>query len=394
MRLEKYINQLLFQHDCVIVPKFGAFISHPTSATINAEDSSITPPHHAISFNSALTTNDGIIEQAYEIGEAIDREEASLLLEDDVNNWKTRIENGENIHLKKVGFLKKDQDGNLKFEPHTTLNLLPDAFGLTTIHPNLILPIEPEEKNITEAKKNWSSILAVASVIPIIVGGYFYFNTPQPVQKFVDHQWSGIVIPAIKEAAPNLLNSNQINKADTLKDVIHNLPTTIVDPLEYVQTGTSISLPAQEHIDSAGNSILSKYEITVVEEKQLNDTEKEVKAIIRNSTNDTKEVAANSPKKEDKNSINNSDKKVDEVVKTDTNPKKFQVIAASLRRADDAARMLRSLENEGYKNASVVYVKGRFYYVNFDSFDTMDKASTFLNKLHSKHPDAWIREHK
>ena len=400
MRLEQYINQLLFQHDCVIVPKFGAFISHPTSASINPEDHSITPPHHTISFNSSLTTSDGKLEQIYAQAESVNTIVASSLLEEDVNDWRTRLQNGESIVIDMVGLLKQNAEGKVNFEPHTTDNFLPDAFGLKTIKPNLILNTAVEEE--VEQKRNWSSVLAVASIIPILVGGYFYFNTPQNVQKFVDHQWSGIVLPAIQEAAPNLLNSSTpIEKLDQKEDIIHNLPTTIANPLEYVKAGTSISLPAQDKTDSAGNNVLSRYEITVVEEKQLSEDEKEVKAIIRNSTVDAKSLnkketakaKTETKEKATEDSSTKNDKKSEDVIRIESNPKKFQVIASSLRRADDAARMLRFLEGEGYKNSSIVYVKGRFYYVTFDSFDTMEQASKYLNKLHAQRPDAWIREH-
>ena len=405
MRLENYINQLMFQNDCVIVPKFGAFISHPTSATINQEDHTITPPHKAVSFNSSLTTSDGVLENKYALEEKVTIENASLQIEEDVKNWTSRLNNGESIVLDNIGTLKNNADGVLNFKPHTTENFLSDAFGLRSIKPNLILNNPEVAAELSSSKRNWSSFLAVASIIPIIVGGYFYFNTPQPVQKFVDHQWSGIVLPAIQEAAPNLLNSaSPIEKINKLEDVIHNLPTTISNPLEFVQAGTSVSLPAET--DSTGQNVLSRFEITVVEEKQLNEDEKEVKAIIRNSKVDANSLNSKSTNSSTKENVKNSktednsnvaskanDKNAEDVIRIESNPKKYQVIAASLRRADDAARMLRFLESEGYKNASIVYVKGRFYYVTFDSFDNMDQASKYLNNLHKQRPDAWIREH-
>ncbi|QTV06518.1 HU domain-containing protein [Faecalibacter bovis] len=405
MRLENYINQLMFQHDCVIVPKFGAFVSHPTSATIIQEEQTIIPPHNAVSFNSSLTTSDGLLEKKYALEENISIENASSQIEEDVNDWNYRLNNGETIVLENIGTLNNDADGVLNFKPHTTENFLADAYGLRSIKPNLILNNPEVAAVLPSSKRNWSSFLAVASIIPIIVGGYFYFNTPQPVQKFVDHQWSGIVLPAIQEAAPNLLNSaSKIEKIDQLEDVIHNLPTTISNPLEYVQAGTSVSLPAET--DSTGQNVLSRFEITVVEEKQLNEDEKEVKAIIRNSkvdanslnsksSNSTTKDVAKTTKTEDNNNtaVKGNDKKSEDIIRIESNPKKFQVIAASLRRADDAARMLRFLESEGYKNANIVYVKGRFYYVTFDSFDNMEQASKYLNNLHKQRPDAWIREH-
>lgn len=381
MRLEKYIYQLLFQHDCIVVPKLGAFISHPSSASINPEEHILYPPYKSIKFNSSIQQNDGLLENTYVTKEAISLDKAKILIEEDVIEWKNRLEKGESIYIDKIGALKKVDD--IIFEPNTNQNLFAEKYGFKPLKPNLIIA-QTTEIPVEENKRNWSSLLAVASIIPIIVGGYFYFNTPQNVQKFVDHQWSGIVLPVIKDAAPSLLNSDSVTE-EPKEENVHPLPTTIKDPLEYIKAGATISLPAEEFQDSLGNDIVSKYEITVVEEKKINEKEKEVKAIIKNSTPDPK------PKEE---TPEVKDKKVEEIVKIDTKPKKYQVIASSLRRPEDAARMLKDLQNQGYKNASVVYVKGRYYYVNFDSFESLEKATKFMNELHAKRPDAWMREHQ
>lgn len=373
MRLENHIHQLLFHHDCVIVPKFGAFLSHPTSAFINAEDFTITPPHKTISFNSALKTNDGILAYAYAHSENCSIENASSIIDKDVEGWNGRLNNGESIVLDKIGALNRTEDGLLNFTPLTTENFLTDAFGLFPIKPNLV--IHENEQHIVEenSKRSWSSLFAVASIIPIIVGGYFYFNTPQPVQNFVDHQWSGIVLPAIKEAVPNHFTEQTI-VAEQKDEPIHNLPSTIEDPVAYLQ---ATALAAMEPKDSTENGIVSQYEITVVEEKQLNEGEKEVKAIIKNTKPETAVVEPKATEKIVKN--------------TTSQAKKYQIIASSLRRSEDADRMLSELKEKGFKNASIDYVKGRYYYVNFESFDSEEKAKTYMNELHKKRPDAWMR---
>ena len=381
MRLEKYIYQLLFQHDCIVVPKLGAFISHPSSASINPEEHILYPPYKSIKFTSSILQNDGLLEKTYVAKENLNIDEARTILEADIKEWKNRLDKGESIFIDKIGALKKGEE--IFFEPNTNQNLFAEKYGFKPLKPNLIIA-QTTEIPVEENKRNWSSLLAAASIIPIIVGGYFYFNTPQNVQKFVDHQWSGIVLPVIKEAAPNLLNSNSAI-AEPTADNVHPLPTTISDPLEYIKAGATISLPAEEYQDSLGNDVISKYEITVVEEKKINDKEKEVKAIIKNSTPEAKPKVETPEVKETK---------IEEVVKIDAKPKKYQIIASSLRRPEDAARMLKDLQTQGYKNASVVYVKGRYYYVNFDSFESLEKATKFMNELHAKRPDAWMREHK
>ena len=71
--------------------------------------------------------------------------------------------------------------------------------------------------------------------------------------------------------------------------------------------------------------------------------------------------------------------------------KKYQVIAGSLRRSEDADRMLADLKKQGYKNASVSYVKGRYYYVNYGSFNDMTEAQKYMNEMNKKNPGTWVR---
>ena len=53
--------------------------------------------------------------------------------------------------------------------------------------------------------------------------------------------------------------------------------------------------------------------------------------------------------------------------------------------------MLADLKKQGYKNASVSYVKGRYYYVNFGSFNDMAEAQKYMNEMNKKNPGTWVR---
>ena len=43
-----YISELLFLHDCVIIPEFGGFVGNNKSATLNAISGTIYPPSNII----------------------------------------------------------------------------------------------------------------------------------------------------------------------------------------------------------------------------------------------------------------------------------------------------------------------------------------------------------
>ena len=49
--ISKYISELLFLHDCVIIPEFGGFVGNNKSAVLNEITRTISPPSKEILFN-------------------------------------------------------------------------------------------------------------------------------------------------------------------------------------------------------------------------------------------------------------------------------------------------------------------------------------------------------
>ena len=66
-QIEFAISQLLYQHDCVVLPEFGGFIARNKSAYFDAESSRLYPAHKQIGFNKQLTADDGLLTHHYSI---------------------------------------------------------------------------------------------------------------------------------------------------------------------------------------------------------------------------------------------------------------------------------------------------------------------------------------
>ena len=61
MTIAKYINDLLYRYDCVIVPNFGGFITNRIGAKVNPFTNNFYPPTKQISLNAHLKQNDGLL---------------------------------------------------------------------------------------------------------------------------------------------------------------------------------------------------------------------------------------------------------------------------------------------------------------------------------------------
>lgn len=131
MQLETYISDLLYRYDCVIVPQFGAFLTHRVSAKIHETSHSFYPPKKALSFNEQLQTNDGLLANYIAEVEKVPYLVALEKIAKQIKSIKSYLIEGETIELNNIGDLLLNEEGSINFEPSPHINYLTDAFGLS-----------------------------------------------------------------------------------------------------------------------------------------------------------------------------------------------------------------------------------------------------------------------
>ena len=87
MKISYHIFNLLQEHDCVIVPNFGAFVARNISAKISNDGSKIYPPNKEITFNKSLIKSDGLLINEISSNENISYEVAN----DKLNNLSDKL---------------------------------------------------------------------------------------------------------------------------------------------------------------------------------------------------------------------------------------------------------------------------------------------------------------
>lgn len=131
MNLEKYISELLYRHQCVAVPGFGAFLTETISAELIVGSNSFYPPKKLISFNSNLKNNDGLLANQLAFSEKIGYDQAVYAIDKTVIDWKLALENNNFLELKNIGNLSMNYDKNIVFNPTDNFNYLKTSFGLS-----------------------------------------------------------------------------------------------------------------------------------------------------------------------------------------------------------------------------------------------------------------------
>jgi nucleoid DNA-binding protein len=134
-----FIRELLFGHDCVIVPGFGGFIGNYTPARIDKTTSTFYPPVKQISYNRNLNHNDGLLVGRISESAKINYGDARNLVEEFVEDIRKRLSKGEKVVFENIGSFIYNSEGNVQFEPDREVNYHLNSYGLTSFQ---VMPLE------------------------------------------------------------------------------------------------------------------------------------------------------------------------------------------------------------------------------------------------------------
>ena len=144
IEIERHIEILLLDNDCVIVPGLGGFTAHHVEARFDEADGVFVPPLRTLGFNSQLKINDSLLAQSYVEAYDISYPEALRKIEGEVEELRQRLSNDGFYELTDIGVLEINEDGNIEFTPCEAGILTPDLYGLSSFEMQQ-LAVETEE---------------------------------------------------------------------------------------------------------------------------------------------------------------------------------------------------------------------------------------------------------
>lgn len=113
----RHIEYLLVEHDCVIVPGFGAFIAHQVGARLSDDGQTMLPPSRTFTFNPTLDRNDGLLVNSVARAMQLGYDAALKTVTGDVEIMHRRLEETRSLTVGAVGELRLDAEGLMYFEP-------------------------------------------------------------------------------------------------------------------------------------------------------------------------------------------------------------------------------------------------------------------------------------
>ncbi|KQC32279.1 sporulation protein [Nonlabens sp. YIK11] len=215
MQIAAYISDLLYRHECVVVPNFGAFISRRVPAQHFASTHTLYPPKKGLSFNAQIQQNDGLLVNYISTVEKLPYEDAIQEIRNYVRFLDHEIDEKGEVTIHKVGRFTRNAEKALSFTPMYLVNYLPEAFGLsmqevyavdrTAIETAAVAPqpataitteesvatktAEPVDTPViqleTPASKSAAWVRAAAAVAILVAGSYLGVNSYQ-TQQFND----------------------------------------------------------------------------------------------------------------------------------------------------------------------------------------------------------------
>ena len=233
MRLSHYIKELIYEHEYVIVPGLGAFVSNYKPATIKEEDGVLHPPSKEITFSSKLKNNDGLLIKYISEVEGITDLSASRKIEKEKDSILYQLNNGEKIDVEGIGFLYLNEDKQICFEPDIKDNLLVESFGLE--------PAGKKEEGVGDenkivinetqdiGKKKWSVWIWILLVPLISAGIFIYLNYKYPPQNDIPVEKSGEIKKDTILAKEEIVPSDTMVTENAEKDTVSSDTTQSVE---------------------------------------------------------------------------------------------------------------------------------------------------------------------
>ena len=167
--VEDHIKELLFRHDCVIIPNFGGLVSNPVSSKINTVSGTIFPPSKLIVFNKNLSINDGLLINHISKKEKISIHDSKNIVFDFSKKITDSLMSERSMRLNNIGLFTLGSEDNIIFHQDIANNFDLNSFGFESFQ----IQKKTKTKKIIDINQSSTtkkiSYKAAAVLIPLIL---------------------------------------------------------------------------------------------------------------------------------------------------------------------------------------------------------------------------------
>lgn len=259
IELSRHIECLMLEHDCVIVPGLGGFVTQYVPARYVVEEQLFLPPYRSVGFNQQLSLNDGLLVQSYMQTYDTDYSETVKIIEDAVAQLKKELQENGEYELNGIGKLTLGIGGTYNFIPCEAGVLSPELYGLDAVNVADIKHTETESStkktkegkskiHLHRSEKNYTITLnreLVNYVAAAVVAIFFYFIWATPINNTTGNgaQTASVLYEQLfnastqqaaqeNEKAQPILSTDTCSPINLMEDNEAKQPFSIQKPLE------------------------------------------------------------------------------------------------------------------------------------------------------------------
>ena len=363
IEIERHIEILLLDNDCVIVPGLGGFTAHHVEARFDESDDVFLPPLRTLGFNQQLKINDSLLVQSYIEAYDISYPEALRRIEGEVEELRQRLANDGYYEMADIGVLEMNEDGNIIFTPCEAGILTPELYGLSSFE---IQPLMAEESTTSAS----STQVQKPNV------------EPTPITTTVFDQVGQKEETSANDAGQDTDTDEDAEKTICIKvSWLRNAGIAAAAALLLFFVIFPISHSGLKNVnigDFNGTSFFSKL---MPKDSQMNNI----------NISEIKASAKDSSRQSVKDSVKDSIKGIEPKVKSDT----FCIVLASCIPQKNAERYVEQLHKKGFDKAYTM-VNNKMVRVIYGNYTSETDAYNDLQKIRSKDEfeQAWILKKK
>ena len=162
-----FLEHLVYEHECVIIPQFGGFVVNAQDFQFNAKEGKIYPKRKCVAFNEKLKTDDRCLTTEWAKKQSISQKEASIEITAISKELKSQISTQGYLTIGELGAFTLNSENRLSFSPNPDFNADLSVFGLFPVGLGHALPKE---------KKPVLEVVPVAEDLPS------YTPEPSPIK--------------------------------------------------------------------------------------------------------------------------------------------------------------------------------------------------------------------
>jgi len=356
MKMELYIAELLYRHDCVIIPGFGGFVANYAPAQVHPTQHTFSPPSKKLVFNRSLKNNDGLLANHLAGKENLTYADACKKIQEFTSSCATLLSSGKKLLLSDIGTLYTDIEKNIQFEPDQNINFYLDSFGLSTIQSPAIkrdgiakrLEKAPKDREVVPAEvkrriniRKIAAITVTAGVVAVLV-------------------WIPLKTDLLKNI--NYANLNPFAKKEIAAYSEKNITPFILPEKSIKEESVMVNdTNAYLHLSFLNKDALP---LTV----KLKDQAPAESTRVENKTEER--VIAASPRT--------------------SAGEKYSVIGGCFAIPENADHFVDQLRNEGYSAFILPTNRSVLRHVSYGSFSSYKQALDMLAKVKASNKEAWL----